>query len=92
MDAHYELVQMWKRLSRDIALISFITVTLGLILFPGFIGLLHAIRPGALPLEPTETWAGQKAILLTGSLFAVIFGAFHALAQRRNPHGLKSEG
>ena len=92
MDARYAFSQMLTRLSRDIVLASFITAIVGLVLFPGAVGLLRAFRPDSLSLEPTEIWTGQKAILLTGSLFTVTFAAFHALLSRRNPHRLKSEG
>lgn len=91
LDAHYAMMQMWTRLSRDVVLIAFITATIGLVLFPGALSLLHALRPDLLSLESSEIWAGQKAILLTGSLFAVIFAAFHALLDKRNPHKLKSQ-
>jgi tetratricopeptide (TPR) repeat protein len=91
MDAHYAMMQMWTRLSRDVVLIAFITATIGLVLFPGALSLLHALRPDLLSLESSEIWAGQKAILLTGSLFAVIFAAFHALLDKHNPHKLKSQ-
>ncbi len=92
MDSRHALLQMWTRFSRDIILVSFITATVGLVLFPGGVSAIHALRPDALSLEVGEIWAGQKAILLTGSLFALIFAAFHALADRRNPHKVKSEG
>ena len=91
-DARYALLQMWTRLSKDMLVVTFVTATMGLVLFPGVISLLHALRPDVLSLEAAEIWAGQKAILLTGTLFAVIFAAFHALIDRRNPRKLKSEG
>jgi hypothetical protein len=91
LDTHYAMMQMWTRLSRDVVLIAFITATIGLVLFPGALSLLHALRPDLLSLESSEIWAGQKAILLTGSLFAVIFAAFHALLDKHNPHKLKSQ-
>ena len=92
MDARYAFLQMWARLSKDIILVSFITATAGLVLFPGFISLIHALRPDYLSLESAEIWSGQKAILLTGSLFAVMFAAFRALLDRRGPHKMKPEG
>ncbi len=92
MDARYAFLQMLTRLSRDIVLASFVTATIGLVLFPGVLSLLHTFRPEALPLEPAEIWLGQKAILLTGSLFAVILAALRALLSRRHPARLKSEG
>ncbi|HUJ69917.1 MAG TPA: hypothetical protein VLW86_10370, partial [Syntrophorhabdales bacterium] len=90
MDARHALMQMWTRLSKQIILISFITATLGLVFFPGAVSLFHALRPDILTLESSEIWAGQKAILLTGTLFAVIFAAFHALLDRRGLPKLKS--
>ena len=91
MDARYAILQMLARLSRDIVLASCVTAIIGLVLFPGAVSLLHTLSPDSLPLEPTEVWVGQKAILLTGSLFAVIFAALHALLARRNQNGLKSQ-
>jgi len=90
LDVRHALMQMWTRLSRQILLISFITATLGLVFFPGVVSLLHALRPDFLTLESSEIWAGQKAILLTGTLFAAIFTAFHAILDRRSLPKVKS--
>jgi tetratricopeptide (TPR) repeat protein len=84
LDVRHALMQMWTRLSKQIILISFVTATLGLVFFPGAVSLLHALRPDVLTLESSEIWAGQKAILLTGTLFAAIFAAFHAVLDRRS--------
>ncbi len=91
MDAHHAILQMWSRFSKDILLISFVTATLGLVLFPGGVSLLHSLRPDSLSLEAAEIWAGQKAILFAGTLFALIFAGFRALAEKRVPHKAKSE-
>jgi len=90
LDVRHALMQMWTRLSKQIILISFVTATLGLVFFPGAVSLLHALRPDVLSLESSEIWAGQKAILLTGTLFAAIFAAFHAVLDRRSLPKLKS--
>ena len=79
-------MQMWTRFWKDILLVSFITVTLGLVLFPGVVSLIHSLRLYSLSLESGDVWAGQKAILFAGILFAVIFALFRAFAERRVPH------
>jgi tetratricopeptide (TPR) repeat protein len=91
MDARHAMLQMWSRFSKDILLISFVTATFGLVLFPGGLSLLHSLRPDSLSLEAAEVWAGQKAILFAGTVFALIFAGFRALAERRIPHKAKSE-
>jgi len=91
MDARHAMLQMWSRFSKDILLISFVTATFGLVLFPGGLSLLHSLRPDSLSLETAEVWAGQKAILFAGTVFAVIFAGFRAVAERNVPHKAKSE-
>jgi hypothetical protein len=86
IEARQALLRMWTRLSKDVLLISFITATFGLVILPGTISLVHSLSPASLSLEGTEVWAGQKAILLVGALFAVLFAGFRALAER---HGLE---
>ncbi len=92
MDARYALLKMIRLLLRDIALIACITAVVGFLLFPGSLGLLGVVRHNSLPLGHAEAWVAQKAILLTGGLFAVIFGALHALLSRKNQQKLKSRG
>ena len=91
IEARQAYLQMWARLSKDILLISFITATLGLVVFPGSVSLIHSLSPASLSLEGAEIWAGQKAILLVGALFAVLFAGFRAFAEKRVPHKAKSE-
>ncbi|MGA2110421.1 MAG: hypothetical protein ABSH25_22570, partial [Syntrophorhabdales bacterium] len=91
MDARHAMLQMWSRFSKDILLISFVTATFGLVLFPGGLSLLHSLRPDSLSLEAAEVWAGQKAILFAGTVFALIFAGFRAVAEKRVPHKAKSE-
>ena len=92
MDARYALLKTVTLLTRDIVLVSCITAVVGFILFPGTVGLLGMIRLGSLPLGHAEVWVGEKAILLTGGLFAAIFGALHALLSRRSQQRLKPRG
>jgi hypothetical protein len=47
--------------------------------------LLGAFRPEFASLESSEVWGAQKAILLSGALFAVMFAGFRAFLLRHNP-------
>ena len=91
MDAYHAFLQIWTRFSKDFFLASFVTATIGFVLFPGALSLLHSFLPDSLSLDAGDTWAAQKAILLAGGLFAVIFSCFHTLAERRAPGKAKSE-
>ena len=90
-DAHDAFLQKCKRFSKDIMLSFFVTATIGFVLFPGVICLLHSFLPDFPSLKDGETWAGQKAIFLLGSLFGVIITGFRAFSGRGNPQKTKSE-
>ena len=85
MDTRHALYMIWALFSRDIILVFFITGAVGLVLFPGAISLLSALRPDLSLIGASEVWGAQKAILLSGSLFALFFAAFHAFMARHNP-------
>jgi hypothetical protein len=92
MDARYALLKMVTLLMRDIVLVSCATAAVGFILFPGTLGFLRMVGLGSLSPGHAEVWVGQKAILLTGGLFAVIFGTLHALLSRRSQQRSNSQG
>jgi hypothetical protein len=85
MDASHALFMMWARFSKDIILVFFITAAAGLVLVPGTMNLLGALKPDVIPLRDAEVWGAQKAILLSGSLFAIMFAGFRAFMVKHNP-------
>jgi len=92
MDARHALLKLATQLLRDIVLTSCITALVGLLLFPGALALLRMFHAGPLPAGSPQVWVGQKAILLTGGLFAVIFAALHALLSKRSQQRSNSPG
>jgi hypothetical protein len=85
MDASHAFFMMWARFSKDLALAFFITAALGFVVFPGCINLLGAVRPEFTVLKPAEVWGAQKAIILAGFLFALMFAGFRAFMLKHNP-------
>ena len=85
MDASHALFMMWARFSKDIMLVFFITAASGLVLFPGAMSLISALKPELAPFQAAEVWGAQKAILLSGSLFACMFAGFRAFMVKHNP-------
>jgi len=92
MDACHALLKLATQLLRDIVLTSCITAVVGLLLFPGALALLRVFHAGSLPAGSSQILVGQKAILLTGGLFAVIFAALHALLTKRGRQRFNSPG
>jgi hypothetical protein len=85
IDSNHAFFMMWGRFSKDIVVAFFVTATAGLVLFPGAMSLLEALRPEFAPLPTSEIWGAQKAILLSGGLFALMFAGFRAYMLRHNP-------
>ncbi len=85
-DASHALFLMWARFSKDIMLVFFITAAVGLVIFPGAMSLISMLKPELAPLRAAEeVWGAQKAILLSGSLFACMFAGFRAFMVKHNP-------
>jgi hypothetical protein len=85
IDARRESSQMWTLFLKDIILFSFITVAVGLVLFPGVVTLAHSLRPDSLALQGTEIRAFQEAILLIGGFVGVLLAGLHGLSRKGSP-------
>jgi tetratricopeptide (TPR) repeat protein len=85
MDASHARFMMWARFSKDLLLAFFITAAVGFVIFPGAMNLFRAMGPDFTLLKPPEMWGAQKAIVLAGFLFAIMFAGFRAFMLKHNP-------
>lgn len=85
MDASHALFMMWARFSKDLMIVFFITAAVGFVIFPGAMNLMSAASPEMTVLKPAEVWGAQKAIVLSGTLFALMFAGFRAFMMKHNP-------
>jgi hypothetical protein len=77
MEARARLLLAWGRFFKDIIVVFSIAATAALVLFPGAVRCL-----GASSFDGADMWLTQKAILVVGGLFALIFASFHALVDK----------
>jgi class 3 adenylate cyclase/tetratricopeptide (TPR) repeat protein len=87
MEARARLLLAWGRFFKDIIVVFSIAATAALVLFPGAVRCLGAFLSGGLSFEGGDMWLAQKAILVVGGLFALIFASFHALVDKAKTVG-----
>lgn len=83
LDTRGDLMRVLALFVKDVILSSFITVAVGLVLFPGALSLLHLLRPDS-TLETAQAWLFQKAILIIGSILSVLLAGVRALLGKRS--------
>jgi class 3 adenylate cyclase/tetratricopeptide (TPR) repeat protein len=77
MEARARLFLTWGLFFKDLIIVFSIAATAALVLFPGAVRCL-----GASSFDGADMWLTQKAILVVGGLFALIFASFHALVDK----------
>ncbi|OPY65494.1 MAG: hypothetical protein A4E57_03180 [Syntrophorhabdaceae bacterium PtaU1.Bin034] len=82
IEARHALFLFWVRFIKDSLSILLITATVALALLPGIVWSVGALEPGLLSLERSGLWPIQKAFLVVGSVFAVIFAFLHAFVRK----------